>query len=247
MVYGTAGVPISLPSSTWRLCPNLRTLHTFLTNIAPYLRPPPAYPPFCLIFGEFGCSDYWRDDPIYYHWASYMWFDYEVLLSLFLALSWPVEEFEMDFSWHILQNWLMNTPYHEDLEMMYNCLERMLWVGRDVKDRYGAGILSTTASALMNWMESLIEDPNRRKEWWEEVKAYKESDAEFTEGEDEDEYWSETEDSDIDGAHFLFYGDYGDSDEDDSNYVEDDMDMREVHTYDQEMKVNLVPNSRCPY
>ncbi|PVF92319.1 hypothetical protein CPB86DRAFT_195617 [Serendipita vermifera] len=164
IVYRAAGIPISLPSSTWRLCPNLRTLHTFLTNITPYLRPPLAHPPVRLIFGEFGCSDYWRNNHIYYHSASYTWFDYEVSISLFLALSWPVEEFEMDLSWRVLQNRLMNTPYYENLEMMYNCLERMLWAGRDIKDRYGAGILSDTARALMDRLKSFVNDPNRKKE-----------------------------------------------------------------------------------
>ncbi|PVF99598.1 hypothetical protein CPB86DRAFT_872462 [Serendipita vermifera] len=207
----------SLPYDLWRLCPNLRVVHTHLANLTSASRPPSNCSPLRLIISELGDKDYWKRNleilRSYYHGMP---------LFIFLASSWGINLFEMDIGWSTLQQQLKEFD-DQQLKTIYSLFVHMEREWPAFRDRYGEDMNSESAKELMVWLRGEVETsylsiynrfPRYRRSGYVEFddKTFLETDteAEFTDGEAESDSSSGDDESgeSIDYDYFWWDNDY---------------------------------------
>ncbi|PVF92321.1 hypothetical protein CPB86DRAFT_195640 [Serendipita vermifera] len=143
---------LALPENLWKQCTLLETLGTSLTNITSRVRPPHGDHLLRLIFCDIDEPDHWQcGDPCVEN--ERRWMDYEVSISLFIALGWQVDTLQMDISWDELEGRISEFDFPDGMEMLYNFLDRLRWIGRDLMDKHGDGFESERGNGFVIWLE----------------------------------------------------------------------------------------------
>ncbi|PVG01308.1 hypothetical protein CPB86DRAFT_823851, partial [Serendipita vermifera] len=143
---------LALPENLWKQCTSLNTLGLSLTQITPNARPPQGYHLLHLIFCDVDEPDDWqcRSDCVM---TERSWMNYEVSISLFMALDWTADALQMDISWDQLQNRISDFDNPGCLETIYRFLRQLKWAGRDLMDKYDNGLESEEGEEFVGWLD----------------------------------------------------------------------------------------------